>query len=898
MTDNIDGDGVLEDDDTTEVIKKDEPGPKVSRRDLLTYGPAALAVILNLTGGEEGNGVGEEVAELNEDDVEGVDSVPKDIGQLLARHSFEGESSGEHWSRTLALYVEVFGQNVGAVYFFDVNGRRVLGELTVPEGWKKWSDAKKQTWRDDRRKEAYEKGEVEFYIPGSYPHLSMPTHPFLKKGDPFESVSVVSKISERLNEKTQSPDGERYFKGKELTVRAAVEKICAAYEVPLMDILGLIAQESAGRKDLTSSANAYGLCQFLPATWNQVRTYVNDKRYVSKKAKKDFFRSKEVGKWNKKRSKVTEWKNRFVSIEMACAYYRNLQDSLKEDVEKLHSRLETLGAVNIPSDLLLRMASLNAYNAGQGNIQKTIKRFLKQDDALLLEKMGEGPYGPDVWLSVLSLSYKSKADNRRTAIGPDVYRYAIQIWAKGSLLTGEDHPFVDYASDGDSNSIDFSFPDLPDLPSLGSGDFRTVVSALLASPLFVKVLRGFYKPASSQDEVPADDVPKVLGMSRRRLLSAAALATAATFFDLPDFSGCKGDESEDVPLEELGFQGGGEFQLPRGLSKKAQEALESIPQIENSDRVVQAARAELVKKHETLKKKKTYVLTAAEMSKRKEYKQPQQMRSLEALIEKVYVSFEDPNALKAFRSSIGKKAPKRREYYARCELLQTAYLNREKNNLIEIPVGELADPNFPLFAQQVGKISGTSNSSEMCVTRKELILIMSMAIHLMNEQIDLFNESPESYGYKGFPKIPHVAQLKTSGALRTKMYQYELWTKLPGRTTPNVSAHTLAQALDVGALNKASSSVYMLRFKDDEALLAEDGSVLLGAGAKLPTAGLGEQGTQLRRILSRMMQRAFMSLEGPLKEHMDITQMFLWEGYDDWKTGQQNAHVVVKASGQ
>ena len=132
--------------------------------------------------------------------------------------------------------------------------------------------------------------------------------------------------------------------------------------------------------------------------------------------------------------------------------------------------------------------------------------------------------------------------------------------------------------------------------------------------------------------------------------------------------------------------------------------------------------------------------------------------------------------------------------------------------------------------------------------------------------------------------VPPISAIKISGAFRPMMQFYELNLRYPGRTTRSLSAHLIGHALDIGALApQGIPDAAVVRFQG--ALRDRSGVEHIPAGGYLRTSGFG---AQTRGLISRMIGRALMAMEVPLKAHMQLTLCPLWE------QTQTNWHVVLQ----
>ncbi|MFC1811037.1 hypothetical protein ACFLZH_06040, partial [Patescibacteria group bacterium] len=269
---------------------------------------------------------------------------------------------------------------------------------------------------------------------------------------------------------------------------------------------------------------------------------------------------------------------------------------------------------------------------------------------------------------------------------------------------------------------------------------------------------------------------------------------------------------------------------------------------------------------------------------------PAQVEMLLPTIKEVFAKVFKKNRIKQ-RWSTGRKRIKMiRSCMRRRKCWKEMQREHTKWKKAEIKKGDLVqmkenDPNKPYFCQQVGKAGGTSNNPDDMYMDQDFEPILEALVELVNHQIDLFNEDPESYGYSQFKgeKIPHVDAIKISGAMRTPHYQYKVLPKSQGAATRDFSAHLFGHALDIGALKPANSRAALVRFKE---AFEYNGKKRIPAGGYLRTKYKPKFGGATRAILSKMIGRAFLSMRSPLRDQ-GIELKPLWE------RSPKNWHIAI-----
>jgi hypothetical protein len=502
-----------------------------------------------------------------------------------------------------------------------------------------------------------------------------------------------------------------------------------------------------------------------------------------------------------------------------------------------------------------------------------MSRFKKLNDEEIKKRVGEGPYGVDVWLALIAYSFGAKVGGSSTRVGPDVFLYAHKVLAMGALIM-QDENYLKIHSRSKSSSTSVPEPEGEEpnqfdemVAEKQNGD---ALGALRRAGALLTGAMAFLLGGS----VVAANVPRFLrstrprGMSRRRFVQVVGAFTGLT---VPAIS------TAEFAAEQL-------ISAAKDWSEAPVEAGPSEP-ILNQEKfpepVLNEAKKELDQlyvKLEELRVEGKTGWTPDEQDYLTKYKMPYQRELLKD-------KFEDmlgAKFLKEFEDSVGQKPTKRKHLYVKGARIQEKYLEAEKKAGRLVPLAE-NDPNAAYFAEQVGALSGTKNNPKALFARAESIPLLGSMVELVNHQVDLFNQNPGLYGIDdpSFPVLPHITAVKICGALRSMEQTAEMIDKgQAARTTPGTSAHWTG-ALDIASL--ATPGAHVVRLK--EALLdKKGGSELVPAGGKLPTTRIG---TRSREIYFQMIGRAMFALKGPLKKQMGISLLPLYE------PKQKNWHVVT-----
>ena len=783
-----------------------------------------------------------------------------DVGEVLNETVFQDAvSTGGIQNTYVDSFKTIFSSEPGTTFYINAKGA-VLLTTTLPAGLrllkqsignkrqevsnasvKNKGKAKKnllalegeleketQKWHNENRKTI----SSEAITPNSYAELGYPfvATAGLAHGETTEeAITPIQLIMERLNEKTRSDALTKYFDGEERTLYDALTKIAEAYDIPQAVILGIAANESGYDREAQSKAGAKGIFQIKETAYIDAMVYIGSHPSVGKK-----IRSGLIPPFPQ------AWKNRFVSAELFCAYYHVVEKRVRDEVEALENRLRTLDA-GFPVGTLLPIATINAYNGGPGRISHCIDRFLSLSDEEILARIGPAPYGVDVWLSVVGLSFGLKIKGKSTGVGPDTFFYPQKVLAMGSLIMDEENHVSLY---------DREREDTEEVAPIRRGFWKGL--ALLTGI-------GAMETGGIAGNQMRQELPKSL--SRRDVLKASAISFGAlspilrigSRWSLPDSS-----SSEVVASPTLEWEKGHE-----SVVTSARESLDVLHR-------------ELMERVKGKSGKSGW--TSSELSRIREFTAPKNRTMLKR-------RFEDMlgrDLFNRFETSVRQPFSKRKPLYYEAETRQARFIHQKIEDGSFVALLE-DDASKPYFCEQVGSLSGTKNDSEALYVRKEFEPLLQMVIELVNYQVDAFNTDPLLYGVKSaiFPSLPHISAVKISGALRSVQSTRMMFEKGQGkRTTPGATPHWLGHALDIGSFATAGSHMVSMNGDLRE---TQKGPVAIKKG-KLPSRGFGKQ---TREIYSKMIGRGLFAIIEPLKREQGIEIQPLWEGE------QLNWHIAL-----
>ena len=768
------------------------------------------------------------------------------VGEVLNDTVFESErSTGGIQDDFVDLFKTVFSAKTATFFYYDARGN-VLLTAEQPEELRLLKDSipgaykvRLQAWHNENRRAISPDAvtPTDFALAG-YPFVASPTLPGIEQRS--EASTLIEIVMKRLEERTKSAGtGPSYFGGKERSIYDGIVEIAKAYDLPRALVLGIAANESGYDKNAVSDADAKGIFQFTAGGFADANQYAAKHPELGAAV-----RTGAIGTFE------PSWKNRFVSAELFCAYYRSIREQLRPKIGILEKRLLSLDP-SYPVGTLMDISSMNAYNAGPKRIKDCIDRFLSLSDAEIRARIGEPPHGVDAWLAVTALSFGLETKDGSTRVGPDVFLYPQKVLAMGSLIMQEENHLsgVDRARE---RSVLPSLPELPALPESVSrkGFWDSIVKATGAAA----AMAGFASFADTTRDRRSRTADAV--MTRRDVLKlgAASIGMASPFVR-------KGREW-----------------LETSESERTEEPVEFLPDTAEGD----AARS-LIALDLILRQRAAEGLTGwtpDEETEKYLFHAPENRALL-------LPRFEDMLGKDMIeRLDRGGSLAEKKRLFAEALVSQRAYVKREveSGNILAV---KASDPASPFFCEQVGEPSGISNNPEALFVRMEFLPVAKMIVALVNRQIDSFNANPETHGIvdPNFPTLPHISALKVSGLLRPTTVSGELMSSgRAGATTKSgMTPHWLGSAVDIGSY--ATSGGHMARLEGD-LLDAKGGAVKIPAGGLLPNQGFG---TRTREILSMMTGRALFAMREPLARREGIIIQPLWEAR------QLNWHIAIDA---
>lgn len=857
---------------------------------------------------EEEKSLDDDAKDQAEEEAEPVSPTLKygPVGEIVSKTRYAGEThTGEVLDRYVDLYRGVFSHGRGIVTYFDAQGNS-LAEEVLPDNWyvdvlgtpkekgqkppvvrPKMTEAQQQEWHNRHRIKARTTEKV---LPTDhddlgYPFIATATVYGMDKRDDIDSPFEL--LDERLNDEVKDPS-KRYFEGRGMSLRQAIIEIATAYDVPRAVAFGIGANESAFDREAVSTRKkkgkgkgkdkveiiAKGMFQFKPEGYEDAKNYAAQHPELSASIRKGAL----LGFEQRFHGGTREWKNRFVSIEMFCAYYRYIQEMLSPHFDQLEERLRKLDPTLLVGTFDT-IGTINAYNAGPSRIKECIERFIKLSDEELKKKIGEPPYGVDVWMAVLAHSFGAKfkdtqGKERKTGVGPHVLMYAPKSLALGSLIMDEENHLSGLERNREEWEMPVNEENLPEKETIEKAkedSRRSLLRAFSALTRAGAVGGGVTLGAQAVQEGREGQ-----GLSRRTLLRGAAALAAGTVV--------LGKSIASSEKEASGTKDG-EIPAPPG------ETPRRYVHEKYDENILRQAKATLDATYEVLKKRRkgkqehkgNYDWTSNERDRIRKYTILKQTKALRPEYEAAF----GKDWVQRFLATKPLATQKRRSLYEEGEQLQQAYIQQAIAAGEFVPMEEDNEANS-YFCEQVGKMSGTKNDVESLYMHKEFVPLIGSIIELVNHQIDLFNQNQAAYGVLDpeFPIIPHVNAVKISGALRSVMQTYRMLMdpELAGRTSKDLGPHWIGQAIDLGSFTTQGS--HMVAFAEPlfyPRQTQPTGTPRIPANSKLPSQGFGGR---TREILSKMFGRALLALEEPLKEK-GIILMPLWEGK------QLNWHVAI-----
>lgn len=705
------------------------------------------------------------------------------------------------------LFQDIFtDENPDNVTYYDALGT-VLDKKKLPKAWASMTAGDRKSWLESKKPE----GTGPVFYDGI--HVSFPDF----KAD--SGKSLVETAADRSAEETAD---KRFFDGEKVSLSDAVWKICEAYEVPVEIAMGFAANQSLFDKNAVdfNSAGEMGGRGLFKITGG---AYTDALRYMQKHSESsDKVRKGKLGLFEK------EWTNRFVQIEVFCAYYRHLYDGLTSPHGALKVLTDRLNVIDpsFSSDSLEELAVITAYYSGPTRVMQVVEAFAELSDDEIKKSVGEPPYGTDTWSKLLIASFGTNGIDQRSL------DFAGKVYAMSAMVSEEGADYVDSATGNHDSAWMKALSILSAMGAVGAG------STLLAQTSGKKKAGG---TLSRRDMI-------------KGLLGGAALATPVAkaigaSVTLPDQSA----DEEEVPPPADTIPS---INIPVPAPGPEKQAFPEV---------VAESRKILDDLYADLRKRKRIRRTANEKSEARLYVQPEQDKLIKPTFEKI-IGKDLTNKMLA---TLKKPQSERNYIYDAAAKKVKAYRDKCLTDGTFVP---LKDDNGASFCEGVGTESGIANNHEWMCLHKQMPPILETMTVLVNHQIDLFNADPSAYGIKKFPKISHISAHRISGALRgpeqTKnMLNNPAQAKL---TTKSLTVHWTGQAVDAGSY--ANGAAHMVRVAED--MLDEDGKVALHAGQLLSNSGFG---TSTREFLSIFMGRALFAMRVPLETIEHIRLMPLWE---------------------
>jgi hypothetical protein len=770
---------------------------------------------------------------------------PKEYDSLtdvLPLLSFDGKlDTGATLNAQISLYESVYAGQGDHVYYHDGVGN-LLHDVDLPREWDTLPGNKKQPkaqrvaarnqfrndWHNDQRQTIADTALVlpSKYKETGYPLISTARLPNVN----VSNNSIGGIIHKRAQEEISYDSQISYFNGESMTVVEAIERICEAYDVSYEVAIGVAGNESAFDREAKSDVGALGLFQFMPAAMKDGKAYMDRHPELGAKVRQGNFALTAGYK-----------KNRFVQIELFCAYFLHIQDLLSAKSGPNHAtlldleeRLQTIDP-GFSHKGLQEISAINGFHSGPARIRKCIKRFIDLSDDEIKATLGPGPFGVDVWPAILA-----NAVGKVGGVKRQVFEYVPRVLAMSRIIRDDKGFYLD----------EFGREKNP--PSPKKEETRGINHVANLAALF-SAMAGLTMAGSTKAEhARLAEEPGTVGMSRRDFLIRAAAVT--TVLAAPRFD----DVARSVSALTLPeFDSTPETEVPEGYEHVYSEAYASLDTL-----------------YENLASKRRINRTPNEGNAVRKSLQPARFRMLKPTWE----SMLGKDGFKKVKAN-GRRVPK--NFYNKASKLQRTYLDGEiaTGNLVPMPAN---DPTKPYFCEQVGKSGGTSNNPDMMYMSAEYEPILEVLVELVNVQIYKFNLDPSAYGVKSFPIIPQVDALKISGALRTLEHAKNLRSSNTAATS-SLSDHCSGQALDIASYTTQGG--HMARFRAP--MLDSDGVEQIPAGGMLDNEG-SDFGKRTRELLSTFVGRALIALQEPLKTHHDIELAIRWE------SGQRNWHILIQ----
>lgn len=708
----------------------------------------------------------------------------------------------------VVLFQNIFtDENPDNVTYYDALGT-VLEKKKLPKAWASMTAGDRKSWLESKKPEGT--GPI-FYdgIRVSFPDFKTDS-----------GKSLVETVADRSAEETAD---KRFFDGEKMSLSDAVWKICEAYEVPVEIAMGFAANQSLFDKnavDLNSEGEmgGRGLFKITGVAYTDALRYMQSHSENSAKVRKG-----KLGLFEK------EWTNRFVQIEVFCAYYRHLYDGLTSPhgaLKVLTDRLDTIDP-SFSSDSLEELAVITAYYSGPTRVRQVIESFAQLSDDEIKKSVGEPPYGTDTWSKLLIASYGTNGIDQRSL------DFSGKVYAMSAMVSEEGADYVDSATGNHDSAWMKALSILSAMTAVGAG------GTLAAEASGKKKREG---TLSRRDMI-------------KGLMGGAALATPiakaiGASVTLPDLSSDEVEPPSPPPV------------IP---SVEIPSVDIFTPEKQAFPEVVAESKKILDELYADLRKRKRIRRTANEDSESRLYLQPKQDELIKPTFEKII-----GKDLTAKMLATRKRPQSERNYiYDAAAKKVAAYRDQCLADGTFVP---LKDDNGASFCEGVGSETGTGNNHEWMCLHKQMPPILETMTELVNYQIDLFNADPSAYGIKKYPKMSHISAHRISGALRGPEQTKSMLNdpKLAKTTTKSLTVHWTGRAVDAGSY--ANGAAHMVRVAED--MLNEEGDLALKAGQLLSNSGFG---ITYREFLSIFMGRALFAMRVPLETIEHIRLMPLWE---------------------
>lgn len=405
--------------------------PGVSRRGLLLGGvAAAITAAVGAGVWETMDHEGPEVRPAPVDQLKDGTPVYEKAAHVLNYQALvDEENPSGCFERLVGVLAKAYGSHDNLVAYYEAGG--VSTVTGAPADFK--GTQEKVDWHNQNRQNFYhpKEGVVFAKVTRKDDKIDGET-----AGYPFE-IRYLKKVDldlvrERVNDKTHNAN---YLEDEPRSILEFISLMADKYKVPREFIVGIGATESRFNKNTPDSGvAARGLYQFLDTT-------------AEKEAYPYLLSVEALGevKGKKVRTKELKYedydpKNRFVQTELACAHYKFLEQAMQPALARLEARLKSLDS-SFSVQELTPLCLMTAYNGGKDMTTQMIDRLLALSDKRLKTRIGEGPYGKDVWMAVLAYNFGNEFDvvepdgtAKKLMVGKEVFHYPLKVSAWAKLL--------------------------------------------------------------------------------------------------------------------------------------------------------------------------------------------------------------------------------------------------------------------------------------------------------------------------------------------------------------------------------------------------------------------------------------------------------------------------------